>query len=122
MNRIILTISAALLLSLTSAPVMAGGEHDSHGASGKGMDHGSMGHMGMGDGKSGMAHGGSMGDMHARMSALHEHSKAMQDITDQKKLAEEMKKHMKMMDEMMDEMMEMMNRQMKSTVPDTPKP
>jgi hypothetical protein len=40
------------------------------------------------------------------MRALHDHSKMMEGITDQKKLAEEMKKHTRMLDEMMEQMMQ----------------
>jgi hypothetical protein len=75
-------------------------------------------HMGMEMGKSGMAHGDAMHDMHAHMQALHDHSKMMEGITDQKQLAEEMKKHMRMLDEMMEKMMQ---RHMESTSGEEPK-
>jgi hypothetical protein len=77
-----------------------------------------VGHMGMEMGKSGMAHGDAMHDMHAHMQALHDHSKMMEGITDQKQLAEEMKKHMRMLDEMMEKMMQ---RHMESTSGEEPK-
>jgi hypothetical protein len=51
-----------------------------------------------------MQHG--MHAMHERMQTLHDHWKMMGAITDQKKLAEEMKKQMRMMDEMMEQMMQ----------------
>ena len=91
------------------------GNHEGHGqqpdahqdmsGSHSGMGHG-MGRKATGMGGSGMQHGMGMHDMHERMGALHDHSKMMEGITDQKKLAEEMKKHMRMMDEMMEQLMQ----------------
>lgn len=48
---------------------------------------------------------GAMADMHARMKAMHEHSRMMDVLSDPKQRDEEMKKHMRMMDEMMEAMM-----------------
>ncbi|NIV45500.1 MAG: hypothetical protein GWN46_01020 [Gammaproteobacteria bacterium] len=122
MTRIILALAAVVLLSLGSGIAVAEEGHEGHGtptkAPAKGMDHGSTGHMGMEMGKSGMAHGDAMHDMHAHMQALHDHSKMMEGITDQKQLAEEMKKHMRMLDEMMEKMMQ---RHMESTSGEEPK-
>jgi hypothetical protein len=42
--------------------------------------------------------------MHERMRALHDHSKMMEGITDQKQLAEELEKHTRMLSEMMEQM------------------
>lgn len=102
-------MALGLLLSLGGSVALAEGEHGGHGAKTEAptaqTDRGGMGHMGMEMGKSGMQRGMDMHDMHARVQALHDHSKMMEGMTDQKALAEEMKKHMRMMDEMMEKMM-----------------
>ena len=65
-----------------------------------------MGEMGMEMGQKGMGTCGMcMTPMDEQMTALQDHSKMMEGITDQKKLAAEMKKHMRMMDGMMETMM-----------------
>lgn len=108
MTRNIPALFAAGLFFLGTAMAVAEEGHEAHGAAAeapaKGMGHGSMGHMGMDMGKSGMAHGDAMHEMHAQMQALRDHSKMMEGMTDQQQLSEEMKKHMRMMDEMMEKM------------------
>ena len=108
------TLAVSLLFSL--APLGAfsqapeASEHESHTAApatpptASGPPQQGQGSMGMG--MRGTQHGGGMKDMHARMHALHEHSKKMEGMTDQRQLGEEMKHHMKMMDEMMEMMMQ----------------
>lgn len=96
----------ALTLALALAPLasLAQDEHEGHSA--KTDASAAKGHKGMDMGKSGMQHGMDMGDMHAHMKAMHEHSTMMDGMTDDKALGEEMKKHMRMMDEMMEKMMQ----------------
>jgi choline dehydrogenase-like flavoprotein len=53
-----------------------------------------------------MQHGMGMHAVHEQMQAIHDHSRTMEGITDQKKLMQEMKEHMRMMDQMMEQMME----------------
>jgi hypothetical protein len=72
----------------------------SHSGMGMGMGHG-MGRESAQMGHSAMQHDM---DMHERMRTLHDHSKMMAGITDQKKLADEMKKHTRMLNDMIEQM------------------
>lgn len=109
-----LALALGLLLSLGGSVALAEEGHEGHGAkSDAATTQSGMGHMGMEMGKSGMKRGMDMHDMQTHMQALHDHSKTMEGLTDQKAIAEEMKKHMRMMDDMMEMMMkEMMEKPM----------
>ncbi len=107
----------ALTLALALAPLESVAEEGHEGQTAKSGSESSTDHKGMDMGESGMQHGMNMGDMHTQMKGMHEHSKMMEGMTDDKALAEEMKKHMRMMDEMMEKILQ---RQLQAGAETTP--
>jgi hypothetical protein len=106
MKKIVTMLGAGMLTFALSAPTAASDRHHQSGSGMSGQAHMmSGGHDAGGASTGGADHETWMREVHEKIDTLRDHSKMMEELSEQGKLDGEMKTHMRMMDDMIELMM-----------------